>query len=683
MYNMPPLGLINLATVLKATQHTTRIFDFPLAIRQKTLLTGEKIYEECARQVVDFEPHLACFSVQCTTYPPALMIAEELKKLRPRIKIVFGGHNASFVDEATLSRFPQVDAIVRGEGELTFPELVDGLDDKVLLRDVPGITFREGVRIVRNPDRRLIEDLNSLPVSDYTFVAPLQVYRDVCGLQRSIAILEIGRGCPHHCIYCSQSLIWKRKARTFSVSRLIGEMKSLSENFGAECFLLAYDQFTAKRSFAEEFCCGVIEAGLHHIPWYCISRLDTVDGPLLDLMREAGCETMCYGIDSGSKKTLAFIRKNIDGEILFQRVRETTERGIVPTLSFVIGFPQEEKDDLDATLRMALKSAVTGNVNILVQMATTLPGTDLHKNYLPALVREVDTYFSLGIEFDAGRRLRADDALIDSSPEIFSSFYNLPCPAAPLAELNKIASFFPIIAGLYPRSFLLLGLEPGRSILELFFEFLRYNEKINGGGLQLTPHDCVAHFESFAASLFQQGLPPVRAYTSDIIKYETCLLKAGRLGAPPSPPRIDPSRMRDFKPLLSEKILPEEFTFDIPSLILEFKFGKFPENYPRRAAYLFFRQLQGEIDIRQINDFGVAFLRLCDGTRNLDAIAGNLYHTYGEKKEREEFALLCAEAAAALADLMLIVPGETADPEKRGGETDARGKGSRKKDSRN
>ena len=124
MYNMPPLGLINLATVLKNSAQRVKIFDFPLSIRMKTLSMDTNIYRECARQILQFEPDLTAFSVQCTTYPASVRVAEELKKLKPRIKIVFGGHNASFVDELTLSRFPFIDAIVRGEGEITFPELI-------------------------------------------------------------------------------------------------------------------------------------------------------------------------------------------------------------------------------------------------------------------------------------------------------------------------------------------------------------------------------------------------------------------------------------------------------------------------------------------------------------------------------------------------------------------------------
>ena len=674
IYNLPPLALINLATVLKSTPHRVEIFDFPLCIRLKTLSMDKNIYTECARRILQSEPDVAGFSVQCTTYPTAVRIAEELKKLKPRVEIVFGGHNASFVDELTLSRFPFIDAIVRGEAEISFPELIRAFENDASLDTVGGITFRAGGGIVRNPDRALIEDLDSLPESDYSFVPPLHVYRDACGISRSIAILEVGRGCPHHCVYCSQSLIWRRKSRTFSPDRLIRDMKDLAENFGAECFLLAYDQFTAKRGFAEQFCRGVIDAGLNRFPWYCISRLDTLDRPLLDLMREAGCESMCYGIDSGSKKTLAFIRKNIDRDVLLDRVRETTEAGMVPTLSFVIGFPEETGPDIEETLGLALQSAVTGNTNVLVQMATVLPGTDLYEKYGHTLVREVDTYFSLGIEFDEGKRITHDDALIDADPAIFSSFYNLSCPAGPLKDLNDIATYFVIIADLYPRSFLLLSLELKRPVVDLFFRFLERIAVIEKKALPepisaerlyadlplseeqvrraLTPEICLARFVDFATEALADDHNLVRDYLFELLKYETYMIRAAQAAdSRLFPFRVGPIRERDLRPLCAGTILIDKFTFDIPEVILHMKFGRFPDSCPQRPVFLAFTKSAGSSMVREINEFGFDFLRLCDGRLLLAEIATNLYPKYGSDVEPERFASMCEEAARTLADL--------------------------------
>jgi len=690
LYNMPPLGLINLATVLKSSAHEVRIFDFPVSIRLKTISMDANIYRQCARHILEFEPDVAAFSVQCTTYPPSVRIAEELKKIKPEVRIVFGGHNASFVDELTLSRFPFVDVIVRGEGEITFPELILAFEHQALPDSIVGITFRAGDRITRNPDRQLIEDLDSLPVSDYTFVPPLHIYRDACGIRRSIAILEVGRGCPHHCIYCSQSLIWRRRSRTFSPDRLIHDMKDLAENFGAECFLLAYDQFTSKREFAEQFCRGVINAGLNRIPWYCISRLDTLDETLLRLMREAGCESMCYGIDSGSKRTLAFIRKNIDHEVLLDRVRDTTEAGMIPTLSFVIGFPEENAADIEETLRLALKSAATGNTNVLVQMATILPGTGLYEKYRDRLVREVDTYFSLGIEFDSGKRIAGDDELIDSDPAIFSSFYNLPCPALSLKDLNDIATYFTIIASLYPRSFFLLSLELKRPVADLFFSFLDWiadprrveiaasdglastncpESVVPSSGTQgrrgLTSQACLAHFGDFASECLAGNHVLVRNYFFELLKYETYLIRAARI-EPGESFNIDLGGIGNLRPVCGDGIVIDKFTFDIPDVILHMKFGRFPDTCAERTAYLVFTRSESFSQVREVNEFGFDFLQLCRGRLTLEQIASSLYPKYGSGTDREQFTSMCAETAGMLADLEIVAHRQhPSEPERR------------------
>ena len=166
---------------------------------------------------------------------------------------------------------------------------------------------------------------------------------------------------------------------------------------------LSYDDLLAMPALHKKvllICPGFFS---YHAKWTGVS--------IRELMKRAGCESMCYGIDSGSKKTLSFIRKKIDIGILYKRVVETADQGIIPTLSFVIGFPEEEEKDIDETLVLALRAGIVGNNNPLIQLPTVLPGTDLHSRYMDRLVREVDTYFAMGLEFDRGSRLQSDDTV--------------------------------------------------------------------------------------------------------------------------------------------------------------------------------------------------------------------------------------------------------------------------------
>jgi radical SAM superfamily enzyme YgiQ (UPF0313 family) len=655
MYNLPPLGLINLATTLKDSPHDVSLIDFVLAIRQSKLSLGDHIYGDCAERVLRKAPDLVGFSAQCTTYPAVIQIAKKIKIKRPDVKIVIGGHNASFVDRLTLEKVPAIDVVVRGEGERTFKELVSaydaGRDEEGLL----GITYRRGPNIIRNQDRELIADLDELPLPDYSFLPSPAEYREACRLPRSIAILEVGRGCPHHCIYCSESILWRRRSRTFSVSRLVAEMENLSRDDGAECFLLAYDQFTANRAFVEAFCRQVIEKGLNQLPWYCISRLDSVDPNLLALMREAGCESMCYGVDSGSKKTLTFIRKKIDHDILYQRVQETADQGIIPTLSYVVGFPGETRGDIDETLWLALRTGILGNNNPLIQMPTVLPGTDLFQQYQDRLLRSVDTYFALGLEFDGGRRLKSDDALIDSDSRLFSSFYNLPCPGRSLEELHLIADFFPLIVQFYPKTFLLLSLECQETVSELFLSWLNWlKDRLKRQELSLSPRDCFVHFKHFTWDLLGRRKSVDRKHLSDVLKYETAALEAGRLGSTRGNFSIDLNRVDDLRPRKDKDIIMSEFAFDIPVIILDLKAGRFSESYPSRRSLLVFKQRGNILNVSEINPFARDLLNHCDGEKTLKDIARGLHQNYGPGMTPDEFFEACHEAVRVLGEKRLL-----------------------------
>ncbi|MFP3911540.1 MAG: B12-binding domain-containing radical SAM protein [Desulfobacteraceae bacterium] len=655
MYNLPPLGLVNLATALKGTPHRVNVVDLVLTIRQGSLGMGKAIYDHCADVILDQDPDIVGFSTQCTTYPPILQISKRIKERKPGTRIVLGGHNASFLDCQTLEQFPFVDVVIRGEGEVTFKALMDAYEAGGDFTGIPGATGRRGTEIVQNEARELIPDLDLLPLPDYTFAPPFSTYRDACGLPRSIAILEVGRGCPHRCIYCSESLMWRQKTRTFSVPRLIREMQNLHFNFGAECFLLSYDQFTADRRFVEAFCHEVIRKGLNHLPWYCISRLDSVDPPLLRLMREAGCESMCYGIDSGSEKTLAFIRKRIDRNLLYPRVAETADQGIVPTLSFVIGFPEEEREDVDETLRLALRAGIVGNNNPLIQMPTVLPGTDLHTRYGASLIRVVDTYFSLGLEFDNGRRLGSDDRMINSAPLIFSSFYNLPCAGIPLQELGLIADYFPLMVQLYPRTFLLLSVDYRRSVSRIFLKWLKF---VNKGKrleeMHLTPRDTFLRFETFVTRFMEQEGPPERPYLRDMLKYETTAIAVAESPVQQGDFSIDLHDLKALRPIRPENIRMETFDYDLPMIILDLKRGDFHASYPVQPTVLLFKQEREVLEVLEINPFVRDFLTHCTGYAKLKEISQELHERYGEHLNRRDFLETCADAMKTLGQTGLL-----------------------------
>jgi hypothetical protein len=656
LYNLPPLGLISLATSLGADGADCRIHDFVLDVREGTIPLGPGIYEACARSILEADPDLAAFSAQCATYPAVIHIAEIVKRENPAVTVLLGGHNASFLDQATLENFSFIDMVARGEGEVTMRELARVLDDGAEggdLSGVAGLSFRRDGEIVVNADRGLIEDLDALPRPDYGYAPELARYKAACGMSRSIAILDIGRGCPHACVYCSESALWRRRCRTYSVGRIVSEMRRLRDDVGAECFLLSYDQFTANRGFVTDFCERVIDEGLADSPWYCISRLDTVDEHLLSLMNRAGCESMCYGIDSGSRRTLAFINKRIDQDILFDRVRATTDNGMHPTLSFIVGFPEEQRGDIDATLELALRCGLLGNVSPLIQLPTVLPGSGLHTLFAGDLVREVDTYFSLGLEFDRGRRLAVDEALIVSDPAMFSSFYNLPCRAAPLAELSKAAEIFPLIISFFPKSYYLLCQALAASPFVLFLELAAYAAKKSGRErFDLDAPELRRRFPAFARDAFTAAAPEGFAHLADLVRYELRGLDAAGPGAPGRPdPYGGPPGVA-----LSGGVIVDVFDYDLPRIIEDLQDGIVLAAYPEVVSRLIFEHRDGVLEVSEVNAFGNDFLALCDGSNTVGQIAQAMYASHGGGMEYAGFVEECERAARVFASMRIVSP---------------------------
>lgn len=664
LYNLPPLGLINLATLAVQAGHEARIVDQVLALREGELPQGRGLYEACAEQIAAGRPDVVAFGAQCTTYPPTLQIARAVRRLLPEARLVVGGHNASFVARPTLEGFPWLDAVVCGEGEQTFGEMLATWEQGADLTEVAGVIWRHNDAVIENPQRALIDDLNTLPLPNYSLAPSLERYRRACELSRSIAILEVGRGCPHRCVYCSEAALWQRRCRTFSAERLIEEMTRLRDEQGAECFLLAYDQFTADRRFVEDFCHRVIAAGLHRLGWYCISRLDTVDADLLRLMRAAGCESLCYGIDSGSARTLAFIRKQVAVDKLAERVQATTDAGLVPTLSFVIGFPEEERADIDATLRLALHTGIEGNSNPLLQIPTVLPGTELHERYGGQLVREVDSYFAQGIEFDAGRRLAEDEALIDRDPLLFSSFYNLPCRGMFLHELERLAAEFPLIINLYPKTFRVLCAALEVSPSDLFQRFCAMVDE-HSGRKHLTPSDCFQQVPVFVESLRAQ-IPAGWRHVHALCVYETRAIEVARPGPPQAAGNADVSGVAAWRPALARHLVVAQFSYDMAAIVADLRAGRVRGDYEESSSLLVFRQTQGRLDVSAINAFARDLLRLCDGGAAVEEIAQELYPRHGGGLSRDEFFVNCCAAVRQLYDLRWLNPIPIPEREKGG-----------------
>ena len=414
----PPVGLLSLGAVLEKNGHTVEILDLEGLMKQKKLVIDRNFHNNAAKIILNKNIDILGFNTRCDTYPGVLNIAKKCKKLNPSCIIIFGGPQATLLDIETLEKFRFVDIIVRGEGELTIVELMNRLKDKEGLQGVAGITYRgfHG-EIIRNPDRKLIENLDTLPQLAYHLI---DKYNNNGNMFKNMGFgIEVGRGCPYNCIFCSSRLVHKQMHRMKSPENIIKEIEFLKNIYGIKWFNFLHDHLLFDKEKIMELCDIFVQRKLN-VYWGCSSRPEGITPELLKIMVKAGCQAIYFGIESGSQRIQKFIQKNIDVSIVPKIIEECEKYNIEITASFIIGFPDEKIEDINATLNLALRCSLFINCIVQLHLLSPMPRTPLFERYKDRLI-------FTGLFSDTAdpqlSRLKENLSLIKRYPFIFCNYY--------------------------------------------------------------------------------------------------------------------------------------------------------------------------------------------------------------------------------------------------------------------
>ena len=203
-----PLGLLTLASII-IQKHELVIYE------PKYRLVESEDYVTAARDMLLHNPDVIGFSTWCISYAAILLIAKAVHSLKPNIPIIFGGPQATITAQETLTIFPFVDYILKGESDRSLSILLDEITcENCNLEIVPGLVYRDVMGEVKENNSELpIQNLDELPIPAYHLFP----------IKKTVNI-DIGRGCPFKCTYCTTNDFFSQRYRTKSVNRVINEM---------------------------------------------------------------------------------------------------------------------------------------------------------------------------------------------------------------------------------------------------------------------------------------------------------------------------------------------------------------------------------------------------------------------------------------------------------------------------
>ncbi len=431
-----PMGLLVLATILRAKEIPVEIVDFDLEFRKQPRFRDDfDAYAAFAvERLTATDANVFGIGSICSNFPNALSLAKKLRVALPESKIILGGPQPSSVAPKTLNTFPYIDAVVVGEGERTLTELVESDWSETSLKQIFGIGYRCGEKVTINPPRPLIENLDELPPPDFSLVN----LREYLQLTPSLALIEAGRGCPFRCSFCSTAEMWSRKYRAKSPGRILEEMRVLHEGFGIQDFALTHDNFTTSPKYVRQFTSYFLEHNREDFTWTSSARTDTVTPDDLRVMRRSGCTGLFYGVDSGSDKIQKAIDKHLDLQEFRTILEASVQNGIRATTSFVTGFPQETPEDLDQTILLGQWAKIKGASEVQYHCLAPLAGTKLyHENR--------DQLYFKGPSSDISLPPTGDPEivkLLQSDSELFSSFFTIPTPHLDPLDVFDFSQFY-------------------------------------------------------------------------------------------------------------------------------------------------------------------------------------------------------------------------------------------------
>lgn len=456
------IGTLQLATILKNNGIQCKVLSLG---NIGDIFQFDDFMEKAIAKINKIGPRIVSFYTRCDTFHISLSLAEQIKLRNSNIPIVFGGPQSDTTSTDVITHVPYVDFVCCGEGENTiypfFLSLLQGNPDL----SIPGLVYRQNGIVVKNPRPELISDLDSLPLIDYKGIYFKDYPEDI---HTTYFQIDVGRGCPFGCSYCSTQAFWGRKYRIKSPQRIVEEVKIAHKEFGVTKFRFDHDMFTFNRKKIMETCKLLRELDFP-IKWMCSARLDCIDKELIDCMVDAGMINLFVGIETGSKRMQKLTHKNLDLDNIMDLLIHLKKKKIVVDTSFIYGFPEETKEDLSQTLTLMAKIMYNRCGKINTHLCTFLPKTELSERYWSELT-PTENYTNFTGDF----ALKACEDVILKYPMLFPQLMEYHTELR--SSLKYFAVFVRVWMNLVPIYQCISERYSEESLIDMYYDFVEINK---------------------------------------------------------------------------------------------------------------------------------------------------------------------------------------------------------------
>lgn len=372
----PPLGVTYVAAAFEDAGAEVKILDYIVSRYSPEKLKGE---------LDAFQPDLVGSTSVTMNFPAAAAIVEAAKAIRPSAVTLMGGPHVSFDAENTLRSYPGIDLLVLGEGERTVAELLPAIRDRSRWPHIKGMAFLEDGRFLYTGARELIRDLDTLPVPA-RHLLPISKYQ---ALGFPVSIIT-SRGCPYQCIFCQGRRMVGHRVRYRDPMCVVDEIEEVL-SYGFTRINVADDLFLSNKARARAICEEILRRDLR-FDWSAFVRVNIMDEEVMRLMRRAGCDSVSFGIETGSPEMLKRIRKRITLDQGRRAVEICRNVGITPHASFMVGLPGETPETLRETQAYAESLDIIYGYHFLAPLPGTTVREEIEKYDLEILTNDWSLY---------------------------------------------------------------------------------------------------------------------------------------------------------------------------------------------------------------------------------------------------------------------------------------------------